>query len=104
MMAWLGTAMKSSQPRRSASLRSDKVMVRITGAAVASAAAGVVALPGMEVGMVVSLTVAATPSRTRAARSRIAIADQARREDTWPCRELNCDASANRLESLLTLR
>src|SRR3954466_13399556 len=106
MTAWLGTAMKSSQPRRSASCRSDNVMVRITGAAAASAAAGVVALPGTVVGMAVSLTVGGDAfAKARGSLVKIAIADQARREDTCrPCRELNPGCYANPLQSLLTLR
>src|SRR5450631_4708996 len=55
MMAWLGTALKSSQPRRSASCRSARPMVRITGVEVASGAPCVscVTFPGYEVAMVV---------------------------------------------------
>src|SRR5438270_13722756 len=105
MTAWLGTAMKSPQPRRSASCRSESVMVRITGAAAASAATGVVALPGTEVGMVVSLTVGGEAVANMRLAFGTAIADQGQtRRHMWPCRELNLDASADPLESLLTLR
>src|SRR5258706_3588904 len=55
MMAWLATALKSSQPSRSASCRSDSRIVLITGAAALSCAAGAsgVTLPGYGVPMVV---------------------------------------------------
>src|SRR3954451_22636466 len=103
MMAWLGTALKSSQPRRSASCRSESVMVRITGAAAASE---VVALPGTEVGMVVSLTafgegVAKARSRWIDDRSQA----RARRQTGFLAMpRTEPDASANPLESLLTVR
>src|SRR5688572_16663002 len=45
MMAWLGTALKSSQPSRSARCRSDRPMVRTVGAAAVSCVASGVALP-----------------------------------------------------------
>src|SRR3954469_25799456 len=106
MTAWLGTAMKYSQPRRSASCRSDNVMVRITGAAAASGAAGVVALPGTVVGMVVSLTVGGDAfAKARGSLVKIAVAEQGqtrRHMSAMPRAEGRC--YANPLQSLLTLR
>src|SRR3954469_9897454 len=107
MMAWLGTALKSSQPRRKASPRSDMWMVRITGVAGVTAGTSEVALPG--VAIVVSLGRLPGRCGTRgdgAAVARIeaiAIGPDAK-TGNWPCRELSRDGSANPLKSLLTVR
>src|SRR5277367_1194059 len=68
MMAWLGTALKSSQPSRNARRRSDRPMIRITGPAAPSCAAGTcgVTLPWNDVAMVVISLAAAAQVLQRA--------------------------------------
>src|ERR1700761_2223032 len=94
MMAWLGTALKSSQPNRNACCRSDRPMVRMIGADVMSAArspAGAT-LPGDEVTMSLSpsrclleAAVAFLSPGTGRRRTVCGIDhDQARREDRKP--------------------
>src|SRR5947209_20345106 len=99
MMAWLGTALKSSQPRRNASLRSARPMVRMTGAVAASGAAGTRTLPGYGVVamVVVSLTASAISARPDGRMFALIKAkrDRAGREEgdrNRPRRELSGDA------------
>src|ERR1700722_4713910 len=87
MMAWLGTALKSSQPSRNASCRSESPILRTTGISSASGAgcASGVTLPE-EYGVamvVVSLDAAAgiRAGRGHAGPSAETITIRARRED-----------------------
>src|SRR6476661_10274758 len=66
MMAWLGTALKSSQPRRNTSCRSDSAMVLMIGAAALPGAVDAIGVtsPWIGVAMVaISLAAAAGNSR-----------------------------------------
>src|ERR1700743_1096013 len=97
MMAWLGTALKSSQPSRRASCRSESPIFRTTGIAAVSGAdcaSGVTLPEGYGVAMVVvSLDAAAgiRAGRGHAGPSVENDHDQARREDreTKPGRVAN---------------
>src|SRR6516162_2286541 len=81
LMAWLGTALKSSQPCRSASRRSEKSILRMTGVAVSCAGgASGAALPEYCVAMVVISLDAADLRGTVCGNDH----DQARREDSEP--------------------
>src|SRR5258706_857274 len=103
MMAWLGTALKSSHPSRSGSCRSDSRIVLITGAAALSCAAGAsgVTLPGYGVPVVVSsldATAGHAPIKgaNRPFCETIAIRPDAITENqNWPCRELNYHRTPN---------
>src|SRR5665213_859098 len=88
MTAWLGTALKSSQPSRNAVCRSDRPMVRTIGAAAISGAVGPrgVALPGDDVA--ISLLPSGTAGFRAPGGAQAAVCgndhDQARREDRKP--------------------
>src|SRR5258708_30608654 len=104
MMAWLGTALKSSQPNRSASCRSDRTMGRMTGPPAVSCAvgAGDVTLPWYGVAMVaVSLDErplsAPVQGHARAVSlETITIWPDAKTGNrSWPCRELSFERTPN---------
>src|ERR1700722_2549013 len=100
MMAWLGTALKSSQPSRSASRKSDRPMVRMIGAAAMSCAGGA---SGVTLSDVVAMVVSPLQGRADAGHKRTVCEidhDQARREDRKPKRAASRTESAAYSQSL----
>src|ERR1700740_1360790 len=87
MIAWLGTALKSSQPSRRASCKSESPMLRTTGIAAVSGAGCASGVTLSEYGVVAMVVVSLdAPAGIRAGRGHARPSaendhDQARRED-----------------------
>src|ERR1700722_2147279 len=103
MMAWLGTALKSSQPSRNASRKSDRPMVRMIEAAATSCAG---CATGVTLPDVVAMVVSPLRGRADAGHKRTVCGidhDQARRADRKPMQAVSRTESLGYSQSWLLL-
>src|ERR1700743_2850014 len=102
MMAWLGTALKSSQPNRSAVCRSDRLIVRMIGAAEPSTPPcevtllwEIVAMSSLPFVVSLSATLACKGTSAVSAETITIRPDAQTGKQSWPCRELKGQRTPN---------